>query len=94
MPDARDFQQCRALGHSWKHQPRKPQQDHGRVGLVSTCPACGTRRTKWMDSKGQLWGSSYDYPEGYSQHGEERLETYEWRSLFVTSLFPTEKVPQ
>lgn len=85
------YQQCRALGHSWKHLGRAERRDSGdRVGVMSRCSNCKTTRTKWIGRQGQLLGSVYDYPDGYSLHGEERLPNHEWRSLLVHSLFPND----
>lgn len=88
-----DFSQCRAMGHEWHHQGRQETHD-GRVGLQSLCSVCLTTRTKFLGRQGQLYGSRYEYPDGYSQHGEERLQTFEWRTLFVNSLFPEDGKPK
>lgn len=88
LPTADVFKQCRSLGHEWKHLGA---ENHGdRVCQHSRCSDCGTQREKWIARSGMLLPSRYIYPDGYSQHGEERLPQHEWRSLYVAALFPTE----
>ena len=83
-----DYAECRSLGHSWRHngKPLGPFSD-GVVGLVSKCSECGAERTKWISRSGALGPNSYRYPENYSQHGDDRLTTVEWRRTFVVTLF-------
>ena len=86
---ANSFQQCRAMGHSWVHQKAIEQRHSAtELGLLSVCSNCGTARTKWLARSGMSLGNSYSYPEGYSLHGDDRLPNQEWRSLYVSSLFP------
>ena len=61
------------------------------VVFVSVCADCGTQRTKELERRGGLGRTRYTYPDGYSQHGDERLPLAEWRSLFVVSFLPDNK---
>jgi hypothetical protein len=87
------FAQCRSLGHEWRH--KGVMQDNskapfgvefGTVGLRSQCADCKTDRVKWVTRSGEVI-TRYDYPDGYSRHGEERLTSREWRSNFVVRIF-------
>lgn len=78
------FAQCRSLGHEWKHAPGVERHPWGIVQR-SVCTDCGTERLKSIGRRGDLQGTRYAYPDGYSQHGDERLPLAEWRSLFVVS---------
>lgn len=85
------YAQCRSLGHEWRHKGRTDQQDPssvlwGAIGLVSQCADCKTRRVKWVTRSGEV-STRYEYPEGYSTHGEERRTLREWRVSYVTTLF-------
>lgn len=91
-----EYASCRSLGHSWQHRktPYNPQEDGGTwqgsmgaAGFVSVCDSCGTKRTKWVMRSGALGHTSYDYPDGYSTHGEDRLAPMEWRRAFVVRVF-------
>lgn len=78
------YAQCRSLGHEWKHATGVERHAWGIVQR-SVCADCGTQREKSIGRRGDLQGTRYTYPEGYSQHGDERLPLSEWRSLFVVS---------
>ena len=85
----RVFAQCRSLGHEWRHASGREVHTWGVV-LRSVCSDCGTERVKDITSRGELGRTRYTYPEGYSQHGDERLPLQEWRSLFVVSFMDPE----
>lgn len=89
VPDV--YKQCRSLGHEWRHIGGA--ELHGdRICKTSRCVDCGMTRSKWISRAGFLLGTRYVAPEGYSQHGEDRLPNHEWRSLYVETLFgPTKK---
>lgn len=94
------FAECRALGHSWKHRGTFGTDDQptdkrfsrpfglstGMVGYHSRCPVCRTDRVKWITRSGEVV-SRYYHPDGYSQHGDDRLTARGWRSTFVATLF-------
>ena len=87
------FAQCRSLGHEWRHKgvvtdnSKAPYGvEFGTVGLRSQCADCKTDRVKWVTRSG-LVHTRYEYPEGYSQHGEERLSPQEWRTTFVVRIY-------
>jgi hypothetical protein len=91
-----EYARCRSLGHTWAHRnkPYNPQDDggswylqSGMAGFVSVCTSCQTKRTKWVMRSGSLGPTTYDYPEGYSTHGEERLRPMDWRRAFVVRVF-------
>jgi hypothetical protein len=101
MPDktAADYAECRSLGHSWKHRGRYGSDDPapdgiprpfgwrtGCIGIASQCIVCKTRRVKWITRSGEVM-SRYDHPEGYSQHGEDKLTAQGWRRSYVSSIF-------
>lgn len=48
-------------------------------------------RIKEMPRNGELGRSRYISPDGYSQHGDDRLPLHEWRSLFVVSFMPAKR---
>ena len=87
------FAQCRSLGHEWRH--KGVMQDNnkapmgvtfGTVGLQSQCADCKTWRVKWVTRSGEVH-TRYDYPDGYSLHGEDRMTSQQWRSSFVVRIF-------
>lgn len=91
-----EYARCRSLGHTWAHRnkPFNPTDDggswylsSGMAGFVSVCTSCQTKRTKWVMRSGSLGTTTYDYPEGYSTHGEERLRPMDWRKAFVVRVF-------
>jgi hypothetical protein len=83
----RFFAACRALGHEWRHMGQVADSGyHGAIGYQSNCSHCGTVRTKWVTRSGELFSPRYQYPDGYSRHGEERLSTKAWRREWVVSL--------
>lgn len=91
------FEECRALGHEWKHRP-EPLADEemgfrgppvgvdggmGTRAYLSTCQGCGATRTKWIGRSGTT-ANRYRYPEGYQRRGEdERMSASEWRQAWV-----------
>lgn len=101
MPDkqAADFAECRSLGHSWRHKGTFGSDDPGpkgisrplgfvtgMVGLHSQCSVCKTSRVKWMTRSGEVI-SRYAHPDGYSQHGDDKLTSQGWRRSFVARIF-------
>jgi hypothetical protein len=60
--------------------------EFGTIGLRSQCADCKTDRVKWVTRSGEV-RTRYDYPDGYSQHGEEKLSSQEWRHQFVIRIF-------
>ena len=58
----------------------------GTVGLQSQCSECKTWRTKWVTRSGEVL-TRYEYPDGYSLHGDDRLTPQQWRSSFVVRIF-------
>jgi hypothetical protein len=101
QPDrSAEFAECRSLGHSWKHRGKYGVDDMpadkritrpfgwstGCVGYHSRCLVCKTDRIKWITRSGEVI-SRYIHPDGYSQHGEDRLTSMEWRRTFVAVVF-------
>lgn len=82
------FAQCRSLGHEWRHKGTVDggATQWGSIGLRSQCSDCKTERTKWVTRSGEV-NTRYEYPDGYSRHGEERISPQQWRSSFVLTLF-------
>lgn len=87
------FAQCRSLGHEWRHKgvvaenARAPLGiSFGTVGLRSQCADCKTDRIKWVTRSGEVI-TRYEYPDGYSLHGDDRLSPQQWRSSFVVRIF-------
>jgi hypothetical protein len=91
------FEECRAMGHSWRHRPpigiddastyRRPfGLETGMVGFPSACPTCGTIRLRWITRSGEVV-VRYEHPDGYSRHGDERLSSGEWRRAYVGHIF-------
>lgn len=87
------FAQCRSLGHEWRHKGvvqdanRAPHGvTFGTVGLRSQCADCKTDRVKWVTRSGEVH-TRYEYPDGYSLHGDDRMSPQQWRSSFVTKVF-------
>jgi len=56
------------------------------IGLQSQCSDCKTWRTKWITRSGEVV-NRYDYPDGYSRRGEDRLTSKQWRSSWAVTLF-------
>lgn len=87
--------QCRSLGHSWTHRGTyNPEEDgqtwqhsFGAHGFVSICDSCTAKRIKWIMHNGSLGQMSYQYPEGYSEKGEDRRSTIDWRRTFIVKMF-------
>jgi hypothetical protein len=79
------FQQCRSLGHEWRHMDHEIH--NSEIVKRSVCADCGMQRFKRISRAGYLMPTRYIPPEGYSQHGDDRLPNHEWRSLYVESLF-------
>ena len=88
------FAQCRSLGHEWRHKGVVTDEDtkrpfgaqFGTVGLRSQCADCKTERTRWITRSGEVH-TRYEYPDGYSLHGDDRMSPQQWRSNFVTRVF-------
>lgn len=91
-----EFAQCRSLGHQWNHRntPYSIAEDGptwqnglGGVGFVSVCENCLCKRVKWIMRSGSLGRTTYTYPEGYTQHGDDRLSTRDWRRTYIVRSF-------
>lgn len=87
------FAQCRSLGHEWRHKGTVHDENKaplgvsfGTVGLRSQCADCKTDRVKWVTRSGEVH-TRYDYPDGYSLHGDDRMSPQQWRSNFVERVF-------
>lgn len=92
------FAQCRSNGHEWHHNPpvgsdendtsfRAPFAGQVRmVGIHSVCASCRSERMRWVTSHGESI-MRYSHPEGYEQHGEDRLSPLEWRRTYVAGVF-------
>lgn len=89
MPPPLVFQQCRSLGHEWRHQDHEIHD--GLIVKRSVCMDCGMERLKSISRAGYLMGTRYHAPDGYSMHGEDRLANHEWRSMYVETLFAPHK---
>lgn len=90
------FAECRSLGHEW-HKGKPIGSDDavkgkpfgygtGMIGIPSHCPNCGTAKVRWITRSGESV-TRYEYPDGYSRHGDERLSVQEWRHEYVTTIF-------
>lgn len=92
------FAECRSLGHEWRKgkQPvgiddndgyRKPfGMSTGMIGIPSHCPNCGTHKVRWITRSGESH-TRYEYPDGYSRHGDDRLTAQEWRHNYVETIW-------
>lgn len=91
------FAECRSLGHEWrKSKPigsddagghRRPFGFYtGSIGIPSTCANCGTSKVRWITRSGESQ-TRYEYPDGYSRHGDDRLSAQEWRHNYVETIF-------
>lgn len=92
------FAECRSLGHEWRKMKPLGVDDTregmsrpygfstGSIGIPSHCPNCGTNKVRWMTRSGESQ-TRYEYPEGYSRHGEDRLTAQEWRHTYVETIF-------
>lgn len=65
---------------------------YGMVGIPSVCKQCGTERMRWISRSGEMI-VRYMHPDGYAQHGEERLSTTQWRVTYVSTIFDTFEIP-
>jgi hypothetical protein len=86
----RSFAQCRALGHEWRHAGPMNEPGtgvaYGARGLRSVCADCDMERIKWITMSGEVH-TRYHQPENYAQHGDDKLNSRQWRSAFVTIVF-------
>ena len=86
------------MGHEWHHGNaigtddrddghRRPfGAETGMVGLPSECGVCRSSRVRWVTRSGEVV-TRYEYVEGYSRHGEDRLSPREWRTSYVARIF-------
>lgn len=101
QPPRRDlalrFEECRAMGHAWRHRPPIGIDDPtnyprpfglstGMVGFPSRCSTCTTERVRWISRSGEVT-VRYIHPDGYSRHGDDRLTAGEWRRSYVSHVF-------
>jgi hypothetical protein len=88
------YAMCHGMGHSWRHAKAvavdsttrgSERAPHGMMCLAypSTCDVCGTERMRWVTRRGESLPPRYDWPDGYSRRGEDRMTTTEWRRSFV-----------
>jgi hypothetical protein len=83
--NAAAFSPCRGLGHSWQHHPGR--REGGVVIFESDCTHCTASRTKFLSRMGVIVRPArYRYPAGYSQKGDDRLSTLQWRRILVRSV--------
>ena len=88
--------ECHSLGHQWKHTGLIGTDDpdsrapfggsYGMVGYRSICSNCTSVRTKWITRSGEVV-NRYEYVDGYSRRGDDRLSPQQWRTSFAVSLF-------
>jgi hypothetical protein len=85
----RAFAECRSLGHEWRKGKPIGSDDGinwGSIGIPSHCDNCGTSKVRWMTRSGES-KTRYEYPDGYSRHGDEVLSVKEWRHEYIESVF-------
>lgn len=100
------FAMCRSMGHEWHHQPAIGSDDaqqqgfrvpfggsYGMVGLPSTCHQCGTERMRWISRTGESH-VRYHHPDGYAQHGDDKLTPTQWRMAYVSTIFDSFITPR
>lgn len=58
----------------------------GAIGLRSVCSDCQMERIKWISLSGEVH-ARYHQPDGYAQHGDDKLNQKQWRSAFVEITF-------
>lgn len=92
------FAECRSLGHEWRKGKPLGSGDSfggmnapysmatGSVGIPSHCPNCGTNKVRWITRSGESV-TRYEYPDGYSRHGDEVMTAQEWRHSYVETIF-------
>jgi hypothetical protein len=82
------YAECRSLGHEWrKGKPIATDGiDWGSIGIPSMCPNCGTTKVRTITRSGES-KTRYDYPDGYSRHGDEVLSVKEWRHAYIETIF-------
>ena len=88
--------ECHSLGHQWRHTGLIGTDDHdarapfggsyGMIGYRSICGNCTTVRTKWITRSGEVL-NRYEYVDGYSRRGDDRLSPHQWRTALAVSLF-------
>lgn len=71
LPD--EFIQCRDFGHSWRPYSARLEQKLRCYVQSLRCARCKTIREREIGLRGELLGSHYDYPEGYTMPGCGRL---------------------
>lgn len=85
----RTFAECRSLGHEWRKGKPIGSDDGvnwGSIGIPSECSNCGTSKVRWITRSGES-KTRYEYPDGYSRHGEEVLSVREWRHEYIETIF-------
>lgn len=89
--------ECHSLGHQWRHTgligiddmgdfKRPFGASTGMVGYRSICGNCKATRIKWITRSGEVV-NRYEYAEGYSRRGDDRMSPHEWRQTFAVTLF-------
>ena len=93
---AREHVECHSLGHQWRHTGLVGVDDpdsrapfggsYGMIGYRSICGNCKAVRTKWLTRSGEVV-NRYEYQEGYSRRGEDKLTPHQWRTTLAVTLF-------
>ena len=83
------YAQCRTFGHAWR--PTTVDIIRARNEKIYIqhleCRTCETRKAVNIDSKGQLEGASYLYPEGYQLSGRNTAKrNAQMRRLYLDGL--------
>jgi hypothetical protein len=92
------FAECRSLGHEWRKGKPVGVDDQldnlkrpyafstGSIGIPSYCGNCGTTKVRWITRSGESQ-TRYDYPDGYSRHGDDVMTAQQWRHSYVETIF-------
>lgn len=68
-----EYLQCRDWGHSWRPFSALWQAQDNCYCSILRCARCGTERTRYIGSRGQLLGNNYQYADGYTMAGQGRM---------------------
>lgn len=80
---------CRDYGHAW--EPFTAAKLAKRAGYEQTlrCGRCLTTRRRYLDSRGEVIQSGYDYADGYLIHGLGRLSGADRGAVRIASVEAT-----
>lgn len=84
VPKDYPFTVCRSFGHAWfVDGTRPPHKDEVacRIVLILRCSRCGSFRSDWIGSLGQIEYRYYQMVPGYALHGWEPRD--EWRQTWL-----------